>query len=110
MRKIKITKQQTVNPKAVYMGLSIPQIIAMAIGIGLAIGIVVLFIFVLDVNVNLTMTIVFVVLLVFVGLAIVRINGQNLFKWIYTMMQAPIHRPYESKGAFDTYVQEEKEQ
>ena len=45
MRRVKITKQQTVNPKAVYMGLSIPQIITMAAGIVLALGIVALFIF-----------------------------------------------------------------
>lgn len=110
MRKVKITKQQTVNPKAIYMGLSIPQIVIMAIGIAIAIGIVYLFVFVLDLSVNLTMAIVFIELLIFVGFAIVRINGLNLFKWVHTMMQAPINRPYESKGALDTYVQEEKEQ
>lgn len=110
MRKIKITKQQTVNPKAVYMGLSIAQIITMAIGIALALGIVALFIFVWGISVNITMSIVFIELLVFVGLAIVRINGLNLFKWIYVMFQSPIYRPYESKGALDTYAKEEKEQ
>lgn len=110
MRKIKITKQQTVNPKAIYMGLSIVQIIIMAIGISLALAIVGLFIFVWNLSVNLTMAIVFIELLTFVGLAIVRINGLNLFKWIYVMFQSPIYRPYESKGALDTYVKEEKEQ
>ena len=110
MRKIKITKQQTVNPKAVYMGLSIAQIITMAIGIALALGIVALFIFVWGISVNITMSIVFIELLVFVGLAIVRINGLNLFKWIYVMFQSPIYRSYESKGALDTYAKEEKEQ
>lgn len=110
MRKVKITKQQTVNPKAVYMGLSIYQIIIMAAGIGLALGIVALFIFVLGISVNLTMGVVFVELLIFVGLAVVRINGMNLFKWIFVMFQTPIFRPYESKGALDTYAEEEKEQ
>jgi len=110
MRKIKITKQQTVNPKAVYMGLSIPQILIMAAGIALALGMVALFIFGLKMPVNLTMGIVFVELIVFVGLAIVRINGLNLFKWIYVMLQSPIFRPYQSKGALDRYVKEETEE
>ena len=56
------------------------------------------------------MGLVFVILLVFVGLAIVRINGMNLFKWIHDMMQSPIYRPYESKGALDTYAKEKEEQ
>lgn len=110
MRKVKITKQQTVNPTAVFMGLSVAQIAVMGIGIALALAVVGLFIFVWGINVNLTMGLVFVILLIFVGLAIVRINGMNLFKWIHAMMQAPIYRPYESKGALDTYVKEEKEQ
>ena len=33
MRKMKITKQQTVNPKAVYMGLSIPQVLLMGMNL-----------------------------------------------------------------------------
>lgn len=110
MRKVKITKQQTVNPKAVFMGLSIAQMVVMGIGIALALSVVGLFIFVWGIDVNLTMGLVFIILLVFVGLSIVRINGMNLFKWIYTMMQAPIYRPYQSKGALDTYAKEEKEQ
>lgn len=109
MRKIKITKQQTVNPKAVYMGLSIVQIVTMAVGVALALGIVGLFVFVWHISINITMTLVFLELLVFVGLAVVRINGMNLFKWIYTMLQSPIHRPYDSKGALDTYEKENKE-
>lgn len=110
MRKVKITKQQTVNPKAVYMGLSIPQIIIMAIGIAIALGIVGLFIFVWGLPVNLTMAIVFIELVVFVGISVVRINGMNLFRWIAVMFQAPIFRPYESKGVLDRYAKEEKEQ
>ena len=87
MRKVKVTKQQTVNPKAVYMGLSIAQIITMVIGIAIALGIVGLFIFVLGISVNLTMTV----------------------KWIYVIFKSPIFRPYKSKGPLDTYVKEEKE-
>ena len=67
MRKVKITKQQTVNPKAVYMGLSVVQIIIMAIGVILAIGTLVLFNFVLGLDLNITMSIVFVILVVFAG-------------------------------------------
>ncbi len=110
MRKVKITKQQTVNPKAVYMGLSISQVILMSVGIGIALGAVALFIFALGLPVNLVMGFVFVELLVFVGLAIIRINGMNLFKWIFVMMQSPIYRPYQSKGALDRYAEEEKEE
>ena len=110
MRKVIITKQQTVNPKAVYMGLSIPQVLIMALGIALALGMVMLFIFALQMPVNLVMTFVFVELLVFVGIAVIRINGMNLFKWIFVIFQSPIFRPYESKGALDVYAEEEKEQ
>ncbi len=110
MRKVKITKQQTINPKAVFMGLSTKQIVVMGSGIALALAVVGLFIFVWGFDVNLTMGVVFVILLVFVGLAVVRINGNNLFKWVYSMMKSPIYRPYESKGALDTYAKEEKEQ
>ena len=105
MRKMKITKQQTVNPKAVYMGLSIPQVLLMAVGIAIALGAVYLFIFTLKVPVN-----AFVELLIFVGLAVIRINGMNLFKWIFVMFQKPIFRPYESKGALDRYAEDEKKQ
>lgn len=108
MRKVKVTKQQTVNPKAVYMGLSISQIVTMAVGIAIALGIVGVFIFWMGMPVNLTMSIVFIELLVFVGVAVVRINGLNLFKWMYVIFQSPIFRPYISKGALDTYVEKEE--
>lgn len=109
MRKVKITKQQTINPKAVYMGLSIPQIVIMAIGIAAAIGTLALFYFALGIDINLTMTIVFFELVFFAGFSIVRINGMNLFKYIFTAFQSPIYRPYQSKGALDTYeIEEEK--
>ncbi len=110
MRKMKITKQQTVNPKAVYMGLSIPQVLLMAVGIAIALGAGYLFIFTLKVPVNAVMGFVFVELLIFVGLAVIRINGMNLFKWIFVMFQKPIFRPYESKGALDRYAEDEKKQ
>lgn len=109
MRKVKITKQQTVNPKAVYMGLSIAQIIIMAIGVVLAIGILVLFNFVLGLDINITMSIVFIILIVFAGFSIIRINGMNLFSWIKMSFQSPVYRPYQSKGAMDKYEIEEKE-
>lgn len=109
MRKVKITKQQTVNPKAVYMGLSVVQIIIMAIGVMLAIGTLVLFNFVLGLDLNITMSIVFVILVVFAGFSIIRINGMNLFAWIKMSFQSPVFRPYQSKGAMDKYEIEEKE-
>ena len=109
MRKVKITKQQTVNPKAVYMGLSVVQIIIMAIGVILAIGTLVLFNFVLGLDLNITMSIVFVILVVFAGFSIIRINGMNLFAWIKMSFQSPIFRHYQSKGEMDKYEIEEKE-
>ena len=109
MRKIKITKQQTVNPKAVYMGLSIPQIISMVIGISIAIGVLVLFVFILGLSVNFTMFIIFVELLFFVGFSIVKINGMNLFKWIYVVFQKQIFRAYQSKGVLDTYEKKQQD-
>ena len=62
MRKVKITKQQTVNPKAVYLGLSVSEIVTMLIGIAIAIGVLVLFVFVLGLPVNFAMFIIFVAL------------------------------------------------
>ena len=51
----------------------------------------------------------FVELLIFVGLAVIRINGMNLFKWIIVMFQSPIFRPYQSKGVLDRYEEEKEE-
>ena len=59
MRKVKITKQQTVNPKAVYLGLSVSEIVTMLIGIAVAIGVLVLFVFFLGLPVDFTMFILF---------------------------------------------------
>lgn len=106
MRKIKITKQQTINPKAVYMGLSIAQIVIMCIGIGCALGTLGLLYFVLKLDINFTMTIVFIELVSAAGMSIIRINGMNLFKFIRVAFQAPIYRAYKSKGALDTYETE----
>lgn len=109
MRKVKITKQQTINPKAVFMGLSAIQILIMVLGIAVAIGTLLLFLIVLELNVDITMTIVFFELIIFSGLSIIRINGLNLFSWIFMAFKAPIFRPYQSKGALDKYEIEEKE-
>lgn len=108
MRKVKITKQQTVNPKAVYMGLSKSQIIIMILGLALAIAIFYLFFFCWNINVNITMTIIFIELLVFSGLSVIRVNGLNLFKWLRVVFASPIHRPYQSKGMLDTYEKEKE--
>ena len=84
-------------------------LLLMAVGIGIALGAVALFIFTLKVPVNLVMAFVFVELLIFVGLAVIRINGMNLFKWIIVMFQSPIFRPYQSKGVLDRYEEEKEE-
>lgn len=108
MRRVKITKQQTVNPKAVYMGLSIKQILIMVIGVVIAIATFILFFINLKIDVNITMTLVFIELLVFASISIIKINGMNLLKWIYTMLQQPIFRPYQSKGMLDTYEKKQE--
>lgn len=108
MRKVKITKQQTVNPKAVYMGLSKSQIIIMLLGLILAIIIFYLFFFCWKIDVNITMTIVFIELLIFAGFSVIRVNGLNLFKWLRVAFSSPIHRPYQSKGVLDTYEKEKE--
>lgn len=109
MRKVKITKQQTVNPKAVYMGLSVKQIIIMVLGIIIALATLCLLTFALGVNINITMTIVFFELVIFSGYSIIQINGMNFFSWIFMSLKKPIFRPYQSKGVLDTYEIEEKE-
>lgn len=108
MRKVKITKQQTVNPKAVYMGLSVVQIIIMCAGIAIALVTLCLLYFAFNLDINLTMTIVFFELAIATGFSIVRINGMNLFKYIWIVFKAQIYRPYKSKGLLDTYETEEK--
>lgn len=110
MRKIKLTKQNVITPKAVFFGLSVKQMIIMAIGIVVAILTFVGLNILLKFDLNLTMTIVFCELLIFSGVSIVKVNGMSLFRWIYYTMKGPIYRPYITKGMLDTYeVKEEKQ-
>lgn len=108
MRKVKITKQNVVNPKAVYMGLSIKQLVIMGGGIALALITIILFFFCWNINIDLTMTLVFLELAISASLSVIQINGMSLIKWIRITMQSPIVRPYQSKGVLDKYVDEEK--
>ncbi len=99
MRKVQITKQQTVKPNAKWFGLSIKQLIAMAVGAVISVATLVVLLFILKIATGITMFLVFVEIVVTVGLSIVRINGMNMVKWFFISMKGPIFRPYQSKGA-----------
>lgn len=108
MRKVQLTKQNVIAPKAIMFGLSIKQIITMAIGLIVAVLTFILFNISLAIDVNITMTIIFIELLFFAGISIVKVNGMILFRWIYYSMKGPIFRPYISKGMLDNYEKTEE--
>lgn len=110
MRKVKLTKQNVITPKAIFYGLSIKQMLVMAAGVIVAVLTFVLLNLVLQLNTNITMSIIFVELFVFAGISIIKINGMTFFRWIYYTMKGPIFRPYISKGALDTYEKKTTEQ
>lgn len=99
MRKVNMTKQQTVKPNAKWFGFSLKQIITMAVGAVVAISTLILFIFTLKISTEITMLLVFVEIVVTVCCSIMRVNGMSLVKWLLISMQGPIFRPYQSKGA-----------
>lgn len=108
MRKVRLTKQDVITPKAIMFGLSVKQIVTMAIGLIVAILTFLLLNILLGVDINITMTIVFIELLFFAGISIVKVNGMTLFIWIYYYMKGPIFRPYISKGMLDVYEKTEE--
>lgn len=110
MRKVQLTKQNVIAPKAIMFGLSIKQIITIIIGVIVAVLTFLLFNILLALDVNVTMTIVFFELLFFASISIVKVNGMTLFRWIYYSMKGPIFRPYISKGMLDTYEKTEEKQ
>lgn len=99
MRKVQITKQQTVKPNAKWFGFSIKQIISMAIGAVITVATLIVFLFVLKIPTGITMPLVFVEIVCTACLSIIRINGMSMFKWFFISMKGPIFRPYQSKGA-----------
>lgn len=99
MRKVQITKQQTVKPNAKWFGFSLKQLIAMAIGAIVSIATLIVLLFILKIPTGITMSFVFIEIVITVGLSIVRINGMNMVKWFFISMKGPIFRPYQSKGA-----------
>lgn len=108
MRKVKITKQDVVNPKAVFMGFTKKQIIILIVGFAVSIGTFALLFLCCKFNIDAIMTVVFIELLITAGLSIIKINGMSLIKWLYIAMQGPKFRPYQSKGALDKYEKEQK--
>ena len=103
MRKVNMTKQNIIKPKALFMGLSIRQIVIMAIGLLVSLGVFALLYFVLGASVDLALIPVFLILILFGAGSIAQINGSSALAWLLIIMKGNITRHYESKGVFDRY-------
>ena len=103
MRKVSMTKQNIIKPKALFMGLSIRQIVIMAIGLLVSLGVFSLLYFVLGASVDLALIPVFLILILFGAGSIAQINGSSALAWLLIIMKGNITRHYESKGVFDKY-------
>lgn len=99
MRKVNMTKQQTVRPQEKWFGFSLKQIIVMAIGGIIVATTFVLLLFVIKLPTELVMTLTFIEIIATVFLGVVRVNGMSIIKWFVICMKGPIVRPYQSKGA-----------
>lgn len=107
MRKVTVTKQDIIKPKAVFYGLSIRQIVIMAIGMAVGIGVFSLLYFILEISIDVALIPVFIILVIFASGSVAQINGTSALYWIITILKGNITRPYKSEGAFDNY--EEKQ-
>lgn len=108
MRKVNITKQDIVKPKAFLYGLSLKQIIIMGIGIAVSVGIFYLLYFVCGADADLALMCIFINLVIFGAGGILKINGISFLSWLIMTLKGPINRNYISKGVKDYYVQEEE--
>lgn len=99
MRKVQMTKQQTVRPNEKMFGLTVKQIIGIAIGGVIVTATLVILLFVLKLPTELVMTLVFLEVVATALISIVRVNGMSLVKHFIVCMKGPINRPYQSKGA-----------
>ncbi len=106
MRRVNITKQNIIKPKAFFAELSIRQIVIMAIGLAVALGVFSLLYFILNIDANLALFPVFIIIIFFAAGSIMQINGMSALRWILLILKGNISRPYISKGAMDKYEEE----
>ena len=99
MRKVQMTKQQTIRPYEKMFGLTIKQIIGIVIGGVTVIATLVILLFVLKLPTGLVMALIFVEVVSTILISIVRVNGMSLIKHFIVCMKGPVYRPYQSKGA-----------
>lgn len=105
MRRVNITKQDIVKPKAVIFGLTIRQMIIMGLGLATSIGVFSFLYFVLNWSVNIILFVVFFILALFAMGSIMKINGISGLSYLIMVFKGPITRNYQSKGMNDYYVQ-----
>ena len=106
MRRVNITKQNIIKPKAFFGGLTLRQIITMGIGLAVALGVFALLYFVLNIGVDLALFPVFFIIMIFAAGSVMQINGTSALNWILTILKGNISRPYVSKGVKDRYEEE----
>lgn len=99
MRKVQMTKQQTIRPYEKMFGLTIKQIIGIVIGGVTVIATLVILLFVLKLPTELVMALIFVEVVSTILISIVRVNGMSLIKHFIVCMKGPVYIPYQSKGA-----------
>lgn len=103
MRKINMTKQNIIKPKAVFMGMSIRQIVIMGIGLIVALSVFSLLYFVCNISIDIALIPVFIIIVLFGAGSVAQINGSSALAWILIMMKGNITLHYQSKGVFDSY-------
>lgn len=103
MRRVNITKQDIVKPKAVLFGLTVKQMVIMGTGLLSALGVFSLLYFVLNWNIDIILILVFIILAIFAMGSIMRVNGISGISWIIMVFKGPITRNYQSKGVNDFY-------
>ena len=98
-----IKKRVTKNimaDKGILLGLTLSQLIMLAVGF--AIGVGTFFLLKDSMDFNGLMWIIFLELLLVVGFGVIKIYGMNLFQLLIKIFKGPDKRPYSNrKGVFD---------
>ena len=108
MRRINITKQEIVKPKALIYGLSLRQMIIMGVGFIVSLGTFALLYFICHLNIDIVFFIIFFILAIFAMGSIVIINGISGLSWIIMVFKGPITKNYQSEGLNDFYDKKKK--
>lgn len=103
MRKVNMTKQNIIKPKAVFMGMSIRQMVIMGIGLAVALGVFSLLYFVCNISIDIALIPVFLIIALFGAGSVAQINGSSALAWILIIMKGNLTLHYQSKGVFDNY-------